>query len=149
MNARRYGYWTAAAVLLLMLAALFGIGGLTNATESAAHTTRAQMTATETEMPDNRLSSNSNSPTIAAGGNHTCALTEAGGVLCWGYNYYGQLGDGTSGEYDDISTTPVQVSGLQSGVTALAAGYNHTCALTDAGAPPLALEHGHHYLRCT
>lgn len=42
---------------------------------------------------------------------HTCALTN-GTAQCWGYNYYGELGNGTP-----------------SGVTALAAGYRHTCVL--------------------
>src|SRR5439155_23029250 len=59
---------------------------------------------------------------IEAGWHHTCALTTAGGVNCWGNNHDGQLGDVT----EDERKTAVGVVGLANRVNGIAAGCRHT-----------------------
>lgn len=67
---------------------------------------------------------------LASGQHHTCALNSDGAVFCWGRNFEGQLGDGSTTN----RRTAVAVSGLSSGVTAIGAGYEHTCAVLTGGA---------------
>jgi alpha-tubulin suppressor-like RCC1 family protein len=67
---------------------------------------------------------------IAAGHSHTVALKADSTVWAWGANWDGRLGDRTR----ILSTTPVQVlgpggEGFLRGVTAIAAGTDHTVAL--------------------
>ena len=68
---------------------------------------------------------------VVAGDVHTCALTSVGGVKCWGYNGIGDLGDGSV--LNTQRDSPVDVVGLASGVTQLATGYGHMCAVTSVG----------------
>lgn len=63
---------------------------------------------------------------ISAGFAHTCALGSNDKAYCWGWNIYGQLGNGTT----TLRNTPQEVT-MPAGVsfTAISAGYGHTCAL--------------------
>lgn len=65
---------------------------------------------------------------LSVGSAHACALTDQAALMCWGYNEFGQLGNGTTRS----SSTPVAVTGLGTGVLSVNAGFTHTCAvLTD------------------
>jgi alpha-tubulin suppressor-like RCC1 family protein len=87
-------------------------------------------TTTSSNVPVTIPTLNSGVATIDAGALHTCAVTTTGSARCWGENFNGQLGNGTTTN----ATSPVQVTGLTSGVTAIAAGRYHTCAATTGGA---------------
>ncbi len=72
----------------------------------------------------------SNVTQLALGGeefnySHTCALTSAGAVFCWGSNDVGQIGNNNASATPVL--TPYEV--FASGITAIAAGAAHTCAM--------------------
>lgn len=63
---------------------------------------------------------------VAFGGyGHACALTVDGGVLCWGRNSEGQVGNGDVGN----AFTAKEVVGLHEGAKSLSLGYYSSCAL--------------------
>jgi alpha-tubulin suppressor-like RCC1 family protein len=66
---------------------------------------------------------------LEAADDHTCAVLADGTVKCWGFNDYGQLGDGTS----EDRNVPVKVEGLYGTIVGVAAGWGHTCALSSSG----------------
>ncbi|MFC0213451.1 RCC1 domain-containing protein [Paenibacillus chartarius] len=70
---------------------------------------------------------------VAAGREHTLALTAAGSVFAWGFNYYGQTGadpDVTG----DVTSSVYEVSGFDGAVDKIAAGGDASLALTVSGA---------------
>ncbi len=68
---------------------------------------------------------------------HACAIVD-GAAKCWGAGEYGQLGDGTGVEVGGInvpsSHLPVDVVGLESGVTDITTSWGKSCAVVDGGA---------------
>jgi alpha-tubulin suppressor-like RCC1 family protein len=62
---------------------------------------------------------------LSMGGAHVCALTSDARAYCWGWNQYGQLGNGTTTH----SSSPVAVSGGHRW-RLLTSGEFHTCGLT-------------------
>ena len=87
---------------------------------------------------ENGLATNSLTPTqtstlgqgrtavsISTGTYHTCATLDDGSVVCWGYNQYGQLGDG--GNADRWSPTQIAKSNYR--YLLVYSGGDHTCGI--------------------
>jgi alpha-tubulin suppressor-like RCC1 family protein len=68
---------------------------------------------------------------VSAGGAHTCGLSTAGAVLCWGSNQFGQLGNASVAD----SRVPVPIAINSTAVLpfkAVSAGARHSCAIDTA-----------------
>ena len=70
---------------------------------------------------------------VAAGNSHCLALCADGTVAAWGYNGYGQLGDGTT--TNRLVPVDITQSGALAGktVVAISTGYDHSLALCADG----------------
>src|SRR5438034_670841 len=75
-----------------------------------------------------RVSAASAGPAVAAGSSHVVVLTDSGTVWAWGYNAYGQLGDGTT----FTRVNPASIA--STAITAIPAGGQSTSALKKDGA---------------
>ncbi len=75
---------------------------------------------------------------VSTGDHHTCAVVNAG-LMCWGWNRSCVLGKphcvGGNDSNGDFETRPKWVTGLgpDSGVSSVAAGETHTCAVVQNG----------------
>jgi serine/threonine protein kinase/alpha-tubulin suppressor-like RCC1 family protein/uncharacterized protein YjdB len=90
------------------------------------------------QMGDGSVGAGSNNPALVSssasftalvtGGDHSCGLTQSGGVICWGANTKGQLGNGrTAGP-----PAPAAVVGNHT-FQSLTAGTRHTCGIATDG----------------
>jgi alpha-tubulin suppressor-like RCC1 family protein len=76
---------------------------------------------------------------VAAGGGHSLAIDSDGKVFSWGYSSSGELGDGAnrprSGSKTSLPAAVVSLAGIGqlSDVGTVAAGYDHSMALTNDG----------------
>lgn len=82
------------------------------------------------------LGPNSGVVAVAAGNSHTCAVVHpnggvSNGLMCWGDNSKGQLGDTT--QVPRLQPVWVSTLGANAGVLSVTAGARHTCAVIDTG----------------
>ena len=106
-----------------------GYGQLGNGTHTTGGQSASNATPTHVVGPSGTGTLN-NVVAVTGGGQHSLALKADGTVWAWGWNYFGQLGNGSNDESD----VPVQVQGLTGvDVIAIAAGYDINLALDRKG----------------
>lgn len=66
---------------------------------------------------------------LSAGYGYTCAVRSDGALFCWGYNGYGEIGDGTA----TSTRVPTLILGASAAVAGVDGFYYHTCARTRLG----------------
>ena len=76
------------------------------------------------------LGSGRSAVAVSAGSSYTCAILDNGSLNCWGYNYRGQLGIGST--TDQNTPQYVDLGTGRSGIKISASG-DHSCAILDDG----------------
>ena len=71
-----------------------------------------------------------NPVSISSKQSHTCILNDNGATYCWGYNNYGQLGDGTTINRDKMVQVLLPFS---DSAVSVKVGNSHSCALLASG----------------
>ena len=87
---------------------------------------------TPVAIMDNPSTPLTNAVAIAAGIQHSCALLSGGGIKCWGSNGNGRLGTGFMTPTASNIPLPVDL-GVGSTAVAIAAAFEHSCALLSGG----------------
>jgi cysteine-rich repeat protein len=87
-------------------------------------------------LPPVPLGSGRTALKVLTGGYHTCALLDDHSVKCWGFNAYGQLGQGDSNNRGDVQyelgdALPAIALGSGRSALTIAVGLMHSCALLD------------------
>ena len=93
---------------------------------------RATTSGDADPTPGSVLDLTSNVQSLAIGDRFGCAVLVNGTAKCWGDNTSGQLGTQNRVSPDLTSPNPVVVVGV-TGITAMSAGSNHTCAVIAEG----------------
>jgi len=77
------------------------------------------------ELPAGQITGLCPAASVSTAEGHTCGVSRIGRAFCWGYNGYGQLGDGTLGS----RALPGAVIAASDVVSQIATGGYHTCEL--------------------
>ena len=105
-----------------------GHEGTNNWGDNSAHTLSS--------IPAVDLGTDKTAVAISAGDKHTCVILNDASLKCWGYNGYGQLGNGNVNNLGDASGEmgdglAVVSLGTDKTAKAISAGTSHTCAILD------------------
>ena len=113
----------------VVLAAVAGIGTLVWGVTASRNNGAAPAQGVAASVPPAQPATVTALVAVSSGDAHSCALTAGGGVVCWGRDDAAQLGSGPGPD----SPVPLYAGGLNSGMMAIAAGSDFTCALGESG----------------